>query len=117
VSKESGINNSTEEVKVQLQALKEQSQQALQLYKDGIANLKTYPLHSKLQSEGKTTLIDVYYKEDQMNSFRDSLKKQLEKLKFKVEAHLVKCNQLQDQSKGDETSRTDKSTDSSKSAA
>ena len=64
----------------------------LKLYKEGIANLKTYPLHPKLQTDGKKTLIDIYYKEDQMNSFSDSLKRQLEKLQVKIEHHLKKID-------------------------
>ena len=39
--------------------------------------------------DGRRNLIDIYYKEDQMNSFRDSLNRQLERLKTKIENHLA----------------------------
>jgi hypothetical protein len=34
--------------------------------------------------------MDIYYKEEQMNSFRDSLKRQLEKLRVKIESHFAR---------------------------
>lgn len=51
--------------------------------------MKHYKLHPKLQNEAQKSLMDIYYKEEQMNSFRDSLKRQLGKLRAKVEAHLA----------------------------
>jgi hypothetical protein len=47
--------------------------------------LKTYEIHPKLQADGKKYLCDIYYKEDQMNSFRDSLLRQYERIKAKVD--------------------------------
>ena len=73
--------------------LKDQSSEVLKLYADGIQKLKDYELHQKLQVDGRKHLIDVYYKEDQMNSFRDSLTRQLERLRLKVENHLAKCGE------------------------
>ena len=53
--------------------------------------MKEYELHNKLQVDGRRHLIDIYYKEDQMNSFRDSLTRQLDRLRQKIENHLAKC--------------------------
>lgn len=39
--------------------------------------------------------MDIYYKEDQMNSFRDSLKRQLDKMRLKIEAHLAKHSEFE----------------------
>lgn len=58
----------------------------LKLYSEGIARLKTYELHKKLQVDGKKHLIDIYYKEDQMNVYRDSLVKQFERMAEKVDS-------------------------------
>ena len=46
-----------------------------------------------MQSDGKRYLIDIYYKEDQMNSFRDSLVKQLDRLKMKADQHIRRMGQ------------------------
>ena len=62
----------------------------LKLYTDGIQKLKEKELHFKLQVDGRKHLIDIYYKEDQMNSFRDSLSRQLDRLRLKIENHLAK---------------------------
>lgn len=78
----------SENLKAQLQSLKEMSSEVLRLYAEGIGNLKKIALHPKMQVDGKRHLIDIYYKEDQMNSFRDSLIRQLDRLKVKVDHHL-----------------------------
>ena len=78
----------SENLKAQLLSLKEMSSEVLKLYADGIGNLKKIELHPKMQVDGKKYLIDIYYKEDQMNSFRDSLIRQLDRLKVKVDHHL-----------------------------
>jgi hypothetical protein len=70
--------------------LKDQTQDILRLYHEGIQNLKVTPLHPKLSTDGKKHLIDIYYKEEQMNSFRDSLVRQLDKLNLKIAQHLTK---------------------------
>ena len=51
------------------------------MYSEGINKLKVHELHPKLQTDGKRTLIDIYYKEEQMNQFKDSLLKQLDKMR------------------------------------
>jgi len=63
----------TENLKAQLQSLKEMSSDVLKLYVEGISNLKKIELHPKMQVNGKRYLIDIYYKEEQMNKFKDSL--------------------------------------------
>lgn len=85
-----GVVNQTpsENLKAQLLSLKEMSSEVLRLYVEGIGNLKKIELHPKMQIDGKRHLIDIYYKEDQMNSFRDSLIRQLDRLKVKVDHHL-----------------------------
>ena len=62
------------------------------MYKDGIENLKHQKLHPKLQNENTKYLIDIYYKEEQMNSFRDSLIRSLEKLRIKIDNHLARVS-------------------------
>lgn len=54
----------TENLKAQLQSLKEMSGDVLKLYGEGISNLKKIALHPKMQVNGKKYLIDIYYKED-----------------------------------------------------
>ena len=63
----------SDHVKIQFDNLSEMANDILRLYSDGIQRLKGLELHPKLQSEGKRYLIDIYYKEEQMNQFRDSL--------------------------------------------
>lgn len=85
-----GVVNQTpsESLKLQFQNLKDTSSEVLKLYAEGINNLKKIPLHPKMHVDGKKHLIDIYYKEDQMNSFRDSLIRQLDRLKMKIDHHL-----------------------------
>lgn len=63
----------SDQLRVQFDNLTELANEILRLYGDGIQRLKNLELHPKLQGEGKTHLIDIYYKEEQMNQFRDSL--------------------------------------------
>lgn len=74
----------------------------LRLYEDGIRKLRDSPLHPKMQSDGKRYLIDIYYKEEQMNSFRDSLVKQLDRLKMKADQHIRRMGQSGPSSVADE---------------
>lgn len=71
----SGQVHPCDELKLQFQNLKDNTVEVLQLYREGIQHLKEHELHPKLQVDGKKYLIDIYYKEEQMNSFRDSLKR------------------------------------------
>ena len=57
----------SDHVKIQFENLSDMAAEIMRLYSDGINRLKTHELHPKLQSEGKKTLIDIYYKEEQMN--------------------------------------------------
>ena len=82
------IAGPSENLKLQLQSLEEMSEEILKSYSEGIHKLKSYELHPKLQSEGKKYLIDIYYKEEQMNQFRDSLKRQLDKMKARIEVFM-----------------------------
>lgn len=78
----------SDHVKIQFDNLSEMASDILRLYSEGIQRLKGLELHPKLQSEGRRHLIDIYYKEEQMNQFRDSLTRQLEKLRLKIDDHL-----------------------------
>jgi hypothetical protein len=55
---------SIQELRLQFQNLKDQSEEVLQLYEDGIDKLKVTELHPKLKVDGKRYLIDIYYKEE-----------------------------------------------------
>ena len=70
-----GVVNQTpaDNLKAQLQSLREMSSDVLKLYGEGISNLKKIELHPKMQVDGNRYLIDIYYKEEQMNKFKDSL--------------------------------------------
>ena len=67
------IAGPSENLRHQLDSLVEMAADVTALYTEGINNLKTYELHPKIQVDGKKHLIDIYYKEEQMNQFRDSL--------------------------------------------
>ena len=62
-----------EDLRLKYEQLKTTAEEVFKLYAEGLKNLKKYKLHPKLQSDGKKCLIDIYYKEEQMNSFRDTL--------------------------------------------
>lgn len=85
-----GLGSPAQELQMQYQNLKRQTQEILLMYREGIESLKHHKLHPKLQNDAQKCLMDIYYKEEQMNSFRDSLKRQYDKLRLKVDAHLAK---------------------------
>lgn len=95
----SGLANPIQELNLQFKSLMSSSLEILNQYKDGIDNLKRQPLHPMLQTEKEKCLMDIYYKEDQMNSFRDSLKRQLDKMRGKIEGHLAKHAELENKKK------------------
>ena len=60
-------------------------------YKEGLQALKKYELHPNLWKDPsqKQHLIDVYYNESSMNSFKNSCIVALEKLSLKMDPKLI----------------------------
>ena len=58
-------------LEAKLQNVKEDKDEILSLYKEGIGSLKRYELHPALCKDGKKQhLIDIYYAEASMDNFR-----------------------------------------------
>ena len=70
-----------------LKSVADSKSEILQLYKDGIASLKRYELHPNLSKDPtkKSHLIDIYYAESSMNSFKTNCVSQLDKLVTKMD--------------------------------
>ena len=66
------LSEQTRNLDVRLKTVADSKSEILQLYKDGIASLKRYELHPNLSKDPskKSYLIDIYYAESSMNSFK-----------------------------------------------
>ena len=66
------LSEQTRNLDVRLKTVADSKSEILQLYKDGIGSLKRYELHPNLSKDPskKSYLIDIYYAESSMNSFK-----------------------------------------------
>lgn len=80
-------NQTRNEFNRKFRELLAQKDEILTCYREGINGLKNYKLHQNLwkDSSQEENLIDIYYNESAMNSFKNSCVVQLEKLVLKLD--------------------------------
>ena len=66
------LNSSKMMIRKKMTSVLTENEEVIKNYAQSIENLKRIEIHSLLKKEGKSTLMDIYYDEAQMNKWRDS---------------------------------------------